>query len=140
MIKIGNPENIIILDVELESTGYFRNLIYGMPNLPKYDGIHLSGEGAVRQFTYQAIKQFKAKVYTPVQRKPAHRQVVTKDNHLKCPQAQFQRKLNRSDKSKRSQNRNKTVHPRPQSYAEAVGNNNPQYNVPTYNRYETLNC
>ena len=60
---MGSPKNIVILELDLEGSRSYQNLIYGSPSSQNFDGIHLNGEGAVRQFTYQAIKQFKLKLF-----------------------------------------------------------------------------
>ena len=62
-IRMGSPSNVIIIDLDLKGSGYFKELIYGKSKDANYDGYHVIGTGAVRQFTYQVIKQMKEKVY-----------------------------------------------------------------------------
>ena len=52
-LKYGSPDRIHIIDLNIgcEKNNYLRELIYGKPDNPKYDGIHLIGNGASRQFT-----------------------------------------------------------------------------------------
>ena len=129
------------MDLDLECTGYFRDLVYGKHDDPKFDGIHLCGKGAVRQFTYRVIKQMKAKVYPSVKGRAPSSQV---DNHVDCPQARYQRTNRNRDNQhgNQSQSSNRNVHTH--LYSDAVkGNNTEQrqrYNVPTYNLYDSLNC
>ena len=93
-IKMGSPKNMIILQLDLEGSRSYQNLIYGSPNSQKYDGIHLNGEGAERQFTYQTIKQLKLKLFgtTPTKPKPNQKSWEFDNDHSNCPQAQHQRR------------------------------------------------
>ena len=143
-LKKGSPENIQIVDLDLECSGNFRDLVYGKHDDVNFDGIHLSGEAASRQFTYRVIKMLKVKVYSFLLKKSIFRKG---EDHRNCPQAQYQQTQRTNQRSEnhnvyQSQARNDNV--RPQSYADSViGMNTGQrdkYNVPTYNRYEHLNC
>ena len=80
-IKEGSPENIQILDLDLECTGKFRELVYGDSENTKFDGTHLVGVAGTRQFTYRAIKSIKAKM---LPKSCGDAQVA---NHLSCPEA-----------------------------------------------------
>ena len=137
-IKMGSPQNIVILQLDLEGSRSYKNLIFGSPSSQQYDGIHLNGEGGERQFTYQSIKQFKSNLFGTNQAnsKPLHKSWEFDNNHTNCPQALYQR---RNHKSPAYQSQ--PQHTRPQSYADAVRVNrgNIQYSVPTYNRYSPLN-
>ena len=122
-IKMGSPKNIIILELELEGSKFYQNLIYGSPSSQNYDGVHLNGEGAVRQFTYQTIKQLKLKLFGIYQTKlkPSKRtqpQLVLDNDHTNCPQALYKR---RNYKSYTYQSQ--SPHTRPQSYADVVRRN-----------------
>ena len=138
-IKNGSPENIILIDLDLECTGYFRDLVYGKYDDTKFDGIHLSGKGAVRQFTYRVIKQLKEKVYSSVKGKPSPSQV---DNHIDCPQALYQRTNQNRDNHHGSQSQSSNRNVQTHLYSDTVKGNNTEhrYNVPIYNLYENLNC
>ena len=135
-IKMGSPKNIVILELDLEGSRSYQNLIYGSPSSQKFDGIHLNGEGAVRQFTYQAIKQFKLKLFgtNQTKSKPLQKSLEFDNTHTNCPQALYQRRRYQIYQPQ-------PTHTRPQSYADAVRGNKGdfQYNVPTYNRYNPLN-
>ena len=135
-IKMGSLSNVIILDLDLEGSRSFRHIVYGSPDTQKYDGIHTFGEGATRQFTYQAIKQLKAKVFPSADYKPAQRQY---------------QKRQYNPVNNQSPNINSNPHPHPQSYAEAASSNTGhsnqsssetysyQYSVPTENMFNHLN-
>ena len=86
---MGSPKNIVILELDLEGSRSYQNLIYGSPSSQNFDGIHLNGEGAVRQFTYQAIKQFKLKLFGTDQTKskPLQKSLEFDNNHTNCPQS-----------------------------------------------------
>ena len=143
-LKKGSPENIQIVDLDLECSGNFRDLVYGKHDDVNFDGIHLSGEAASRQFTYRVIKMLKVKVYSFLLKKSIFRK---SEDHCNCPQAQYQQTQRTNQRSEnhnvyQSQARNDNV--RSQSYADAVSGINTgqrnKYNVPTYNRYEHFNC
>ena len=50
-IENGSPENIKIVDLDLEGSDYFRDIVYGTHSDVKFDGIHLAGVAANLQFT-----------------------------------------------------------------------------------------
>ena len=118
---MGSPTNISIVDLDLDGPKYFRNLVVGFPDSQNYDGVHCSGEGAKRQFTYQTIKQLKTKVFHSAKLKPTQM-------------------YNRYSRTKST-----NPHPPPQSYADATRSNTGysnqsdayhcQYSVPTQNMY-----
>ena len=66
LTKMGNPENIIVLDLDLDGSGHFRNIVFGKQEQPNYDGIHCRGRSAESQFTYRVIKALKTRVLNPV--------------------------------------------------------------------------
>ena len=63
---MGNPGNIIVLDLDLDGSGHFRNIVFGKQEHPNYDGIHCRGKSAESQFKYRAIKALKTRVLNPV--------------------------------------------------------------------------
>ena len=95
---------------------------------------------AVRQFTYRAIKNMKAKI-NPSQPKMFRKSQV--DNHLTCPQARYKQTSRKSDNYSSSQsNIRRSSNTQPQSYAEAVGKKSGyshQYSIPVNNRFDQLN-
>ena len=139
-IKMGSPQNVNIIELDLEGSKSFQDLIYGSPNSQFFDGIHLNGKGAGRQFTYQTIKQFKSKVFgtTQLKPKPVQKSWGFDNDHTNCPQALYQK---RKYESQSYQRHSHQTHNKPQSYADAVRGNSGlfQYNIPTYNRYNSLN-
>ena len=64
--KKGYPTNIHVAAFELGCTSrsHLKNLIYGNPDNPRYDGVHLCGEGGTRHLTYRAIQAIKSIVNT----------------------------------------------------------------------------
>ena len=62
LTKMGNPENIIVLDLDLVGSGHFRDILFGTQRDEKYDGIHLI-KSAEYQFTFRVIKALKTKVF-----------------------------------------------------------------------------
>ena len=117
LIQEGSPKNIIVLGLDLECSGQFRELVYGHHEDGKYDGIHLSGIAASRQFTYHTIKMLKAKVYLSLLPKFRHRQVA---NHQNSEQGQYQRTNRKPDNYVGSQSENRNRNEKSHSYAEAV--------------------
>ena len=154
-LKNGSPSRIHIVELELdcENSQYLKDIIYGQPQSPKYDGIHLVGNAASRHFTYRAVQvmlpivnpsfkpmkqfsslrqNFRAKIRTSENvQLPAER--VKQDNsHTNCEQAQYQRQSGRSSHGVKSSNRRT-------SYADTVkGKQGNVYN--TSNIWEHLNC
>ena len=147
-VKEGSPENIEILDLDLECFGPFRDLVYGHRENAKFDGAHLAGAAGPRQFTYHLIKSMKAKKLSKMSRD------AQVDNHFSCPNAgvrhKYQRKQentanygdNQSQRSSRECDQSQDRYVRPQSYSEAVSSNtghSARYSVPTQNRFDQLN-
>ena len=116
-------------------------------NERKYDGIHLRGEGASRHFTYRAVNALEPILIGRV------RKFSPKDFHATCPQTLFQRqsqpgfRSGESDSFSQSESRYPT-----QTYRQTENRNKSrsgnqkkprnvfrkQFEVPTYNRFETL--
>ena len=152
-LKQGSPERIHIveLDMDCEKYSHLKELIYGHPNNPKYDGIHMIGEGATRHFTYRAVQafrsitshnlqngghfqssqgNFRAKI-RPNYGSPTADRKHQDDLHINCEQALYQRQ---------SSKRSHCVRKSKRTYADAARNKASQYNVPTRNFYTPLNC
>ena len=57
-LKNGSPERIYIVQLDLGCDKYsnLKTIIIGNHEHPKYDGIHLVGNAAVRHFTYRAVQ------------------------------------------------------------------------------------
>ena len=117
--KSGSPQNIKIVDIDLQTQKYrnLRELIYGSVNSSKFDGVNLLGQGASRHFSYR-LKQ----AVRPIIRK------VEKNLGLSNPLP-----------SKRSNGYGQPVGKR--NFAEAVKRKStyPVYSVPTSNRFSPLN-
>ena len=148
-LKQGSPDRIKIVDLELECGKYrhLKNIIFGTTNNPKYDGIHLIGDAASRQFTYRAVQKLSQIITKPFHHNSQRtfRKVtdggranfpaksvrlpenVQNAGHTDCPQARYQRhqveKRSYSDVVKTPTHNLKT----------------PTYNIPTNNYYESLN-
>ena len=140
-IKEGSPENIQIMDLDLEGSGKFRDLVYGHHENAKFDGTHLFGSAGTRQFTDRVIKLMKAKMCF---KKSGDAQVA---NHSNCPNAGVRHRYNKRTQNKSAnlgnnqsqrgsqeadQSQDRDI--RPQSYAEATSSNtghSQRYSVPT---------
>ena len=94
LTKRGNPENILVLDLDLVGSKHFRDVVYGAPSSQNYDGIHLSGKSANLHFTYRVVKALKTKVFKLTK---LRKQSQT-ENHANCPQANY-RKLHTSNQA-----------------------------------------
>ena len=57
-IQRGCPERIHIVELGLgcENSPNLKDIIYGQPQSPNYDGIHLAGNAASRHFSYRAVQ------------------------------------------------------------------------------------
>ena len=150
-LKNGSPERIYIVQLDLGCDKYsnLKTIIIGNHEHPKYDGIHLVGNAAVRHFTYRAVQAI-----LPIVTKPysSHQSPKTKfrahnngraplastgqDNyHTNCEQARYQRQLTSS--SGGEQNSEQTTR------TEGTGFQNYEeygYSVPTTNFFNPLNC
>ena len=138
------------MDFNLDCEKYpnLKDLIFGKPSNPDYDGIHLNGPGAGRQLNYHAVQAIRSKITKPFQavhqkkREPrAHAQTniaaareqtswgkLGSDNHTGCPQALYQQR-------QLARNRGGGVR-YARTYAEVTRNNAQyEYSVPTYNRF-----
>ena len=81
--KIGSPENIHILDLDLEGSGYFRDVVFGHYRSQKFDGIHLVGKSANLHFTYRVVKALKMKVFKLSDK------LSDNYDHTNCPQSNY---------------------------------------------------
>ena len=138
--KMGSPENIQIVDIDLKcsSSAHLRNLIFGHSDSENFDGIHMRGEGASRHFTYRTINALKQVIFSE-KRKETYRnksraytqaKSVPDDDHSACPQTVYQmwKKVE------------KNLHhkiPPAKSYRPRFNDN--RYSVPTQNRFSPLN-
>ena len=145
-LKRGEPTRIHIVDLNLdcEDYPYFKDILYGRRNDRIFDGIHLNGTAATRQFTYRAIQAIKSRFtkpplllarHSPVQEmnQPIRNTGWRSSGHTNCPQAKYQRaqsQLARSSQQGRVNTR---------TYAEVARNTEHVYSVPTRNFYNPLN-
>ena len=115
---------------------YLKDIIFGEHSDPRYDGIHLIGQAAVRHFTYRAVQTVSSVIY----RQPADFRATisagrvsdnyAQDNyHTDCEQALYQRQ---SVSGSHGGQRQKT-------YSDAVQNKDTKYSVPTENYWSPLN-
>ena len=146
-LKRGSPSRIQIVDLNLdcEQYPYLKDLIFGSPTSPDYDGVHLNGPGASRQLNYRAVQAVRNKITKPfqaVQRKKrdhrAHVQTniavarnetswgkLEHEDHTSCPQALYQLGRNRGGGVRYAR-----------TYAEVTRKNTQyDYSVPTHNRF-----
>ena len=148
-LKQGSPSRIHIVDLNLECEEYpyLKEIIFGKPSNPDYDGINLYGPGASRQLTYRAVQSIRNKITKPFQsvqkRKPDPRAHVQKntagarketswgergyDDHKSCPQALYQQRQLARDRDDGMR------HIR--TYAEVTRNMQYGYSVPSFNRF-----
>ena len=134
--KLGNPENIQIVELQLnvEHSSHLRGLIFGSRTSYAFDGIHARGEGGSRHITYrsvQAVKPVLSKLFGSCQsQKPrdvkkgaqATNYDTNHSDHTNCETVRYQNKRYGL------------------SYAQAVRAKQSQvYTVPTYNRFSSLN-
>ena len=151
-LKQGSPTRIHIIELELgcDKSQYLKDIIYGEPNYPQYDGVHLVGPAAVRHFTYRAVQKLASIITKPSQPSfpAAHKYDHAKfragkndrnspktrghqDGHTDCEQARYQHQsASGSHGVKRSS----------RTYSDVVRNEDNRYNVPTNNTYAPLNC
>ena len=154
-LKSNNSQRIHLVDLNLgaKKSNHLKELIYGGQDDPSYDGIHLSGGGASRHFTYRAVQALKHIVPCSRQEKmsssPSYNKSsarggstgrYAKFDHNNCPQAQYQRGQllkQRCNKTNQSQHYD--------SYASAVKNNSQtrggqtySFSIPTKNRFDLL--
>ena len=164
-LKRGSPSRIHIIELELgcDNSQYLKEIIYGKPNHPQYDGIHLTGPAALRHFTYRAVQKLSSIITKPSQPShsvsPAHnyrpaaairpvisgrhaRNLIDKpsDLHTNCPQAQFQDQLRSDNKKVNTEEQftfprrsRKTYRRKNVDVASKYGSN--YYSIPVQNRY-----
>ena len=116
-LKSGSPQNIKIIDVDLhtEKNPHLKDLIFGSVYSSSYDGINFHGQGATRHISYR-LKQ-------------AVRPAMEK----------FGLSLGNSAAGRKHKFSGRSVGSR--SYFDVVSSRsrNPQYSVPTSNRFSPLN-
>ena len=125
LTRRGNPENICTVDLDLEGSRHFHELVFGTPGTQNYDGIHLNGRRADLHFTYRIIKALKNILpesfevptseagYT---RRNQRNQARAKQGHVNTGRTFPSRNINKSKKKNSNQ-----------SYADVV--NGPTYNT-----------
>ena len=61
LLQSNHAGKIHVLDIKLgaKNSNYLKDIIYGMPDNPRYDGIHLSGSEARRHFSYRVVQALK---------------------------------------------------------------------------------
>ena len=119
-IESGCPSNILLVSIEnLNTSKHLNDIIYGKIDDVNYDGIHLRGKSATLHYSYQVVKMLQS--YLP--------------QEFPIKKSRFRVQLTPSSNLLRSSlaNCNVTVH-------DSLKLNNQQYAVPTYNRFESLNC
>ena len=150
ILRSSYSDRIHLMELNLtQDSKYLKDLIYGQSDNPRFDGIHLSGSGASRHFTYRVVQNFKqifqnwkskSKMLPSsyshrrnerIERVKRHSDV---NDHTNCPQAQYLRK----------QRGNIADMPRHYvSYASAVksnirGGQTISFSIPTRNRFDQL--
>ena len=156
-LKRGSPSNIHIVELELGCDKYpkLKDLIYGRQTYANFDGVHLVGEGAKRQFTYRAIQAVNKIITKPLHKKPVYRQAARDEDHTNCPQARYQTIYRQSVRHEDHTNCEQARYQRRQAararpsvstgrlYADVVRQNTEhteyKYSVPTKNYYNPLN-
>ena len=148
-LKSSNSQRIHLVDLKLgaKKSNYLKQIIYGGQDDARYDGIHLSGSGASRHFTYRAVQALKQIIKSSSQKKmsssPSSNKSRTKgksmpwSDHTNCPQALYQREKQRHTRVNQPRHYD--------SYAFAVKNNGQtrvgqtvSFSVPTKNRFDLL--
>ena len=59
LLKSNHSDRIHLVELNLlnnSNSNYLKSIIYGTPDNPKYDGIHMIAGGATRHFTYRALQ------------------------------------------------------------------------------------
>ena len=134
-----------------QNGNFLKELIYGKQENPAYDGIHFSGCGGSRHFTYRAVNALKHIVRntSPAKMFPSPPGCVgnkisaklDSTEHTRCPQAQYQRA---QLQKQRSNGANQRQHY--ESYADVVRKNGHTtrvgqkniFSIPTKNRFDQL--
>ena len=143
-LKRGEPTRIHIVDLNLdcEDYPYFKEILYGRRHDRKFDGIHLNGTAATRQFTYRAIQAIRSRFTKPPFMTARHWSVSERNrpirssgwstsDHRNCPQAKYQEAQRQLARNRRKDG----VHTR----TEVTRNTEYVYSVPTRNFYNPLN-
>ena len=148
-LKSSNSQRIHLVDLKLgaDKSNHLKHIIYGAQDDPRYDGIHLSGSGASRHFTYRAVQALKQIVPYSSQKKMSSSPIYKKrsargdsmlqSDHTTCPQALYQREKQRGNRTNQARHY--------VSYASAVRNNGQtrvgqtvNFAIPTKNRFDLL--
>ena len=100
-IKQGRPSHIQIVEMQLnlDRSNHIRNLVYGSRSSENYDGVHLSGPGAKRHFSYRAAQLIKQFVFpnnnhggsSLLSENRTSWRSTNDDDHTFCPQARYAR-------------------------------------------------
>ena len=144
-LKRGSPKRIHVTEVKLcKQDGYLKDLIYGKQDSSRFDGVHLTGSGASRQFTYLAIQAVKPLISKPNPEKKSssfwrqHKASNRRDDHQNNQQSNKQRSTGQSATTghgKRSDKKYSDV-----LKESSQQNMNSFYTVPTANFFNPLNC
>ena len=149
LLKSSNSSKIHVTELQFgfEKSAYFREMIYGNKSVENVDGVHLKSPGASRHFNYRAVQVLKPVLFPNSETR--HGRTSKPDRHL----SDKKRDAKIEDKRSTNYDRNYDEHrqcaqaqyqSRQQdrvSYAQAVkGKQGYVYTVPTYNKYEHLNC
>lgn len=161
LLKSSYHKRIHVVELNLiQNSSYLKEIIYGNPENPRYDGIHLSGSESSRHFTYRVIQSIGPILSKPNAQKlprfshhgrtnhvlPARRKNYNyqpgpvdqskSEDHENCPQSNYQRK--RTNQKQRNINQSEQT----KTYSSAVksgGHYDYDYSVPTSNLYNHLN-
>ena len=154
LLQSNHAGKIHVIDIKLgaKNSNYLKDIIFGMPDNPRYDGIHLSGSEARRHFSYRVVQALKH-IVTNRRRAKMFPSSTSQDSrgvtaglsdssyHMDCPQARYQRDQFRKNCGNRASNQRHYV-----SYADAVKNNEHTtrvgqkyiFSIPTTNRFDQL--
>ena len=129
--KHGGPKNIRVasLDLGCSESNYLKKIIYGNPDDPSFDGIHLRGPASSRHFTYRSVQ-----LITPIMThnnapKYGNQAAQVDSDHTRCPQAKYQRQSHRNAGRYRW-TKTKTMS---DPFTHKYGSNS--YSVPVQNRF-----
>ena len=134
LTRRGNPENICTVDLDLEGSRHFHEVVFGTPGTQNYDGIHLNGRRSSLHFTYRAIKALK-QILPESFDVPTLEAGYTRRPRTKARQGHT--KAGRTFPSRNNNSKKKTTY---QSYAD-VASHGPTYNTKRgENLFNHLNC
>ena len=150
ILRSSYSDRIHLMELNLtQDSKYLKDLIYGQTENPRFDGIHLSGEGSSRHFTYRVVQIFKqifqngkskSRMFPSSfsnrrnERSDRVKRQSDVDNHTNCPQANYQR-IQRGNIPYKARHY--------ASYASAVksnirGGQTISFSIPTRNRFDQL--